>query len=142
MNEESALRQLLLLISMIASPVTATSPRDIPLGEQADRADIVVTAEASRLETCEPARFRNNCIRFRNVNIIRDNAHRVVPDEIVVNIDVGIDEQLFRCCSVGATYLMFLRERSSGYAPFFGGASFRLLHSVGGAARFKAVKAH
>jgi hypothetical protein len=121
--------------------VAAISPRDIPLQEQADRADIVLTAEAVKLVACDIARFKNNCVLFRNVNVLRDNAHHRLPDEIVVNLDMGIDEQLFRCCSVGATYLMVLKERPSGYTPFFGGASFRLLKGVGGAGRFKGVRA-
>jgi hypothetical protein len=124
-----------------SAPSGAISPRQIPLQEQAERADVIITADAEKLMTCAPARFKNNCVLFRNVNILRDNAHHAVPDHLVVNLDMGIDEQLFRCCSIGATYLMALKERPSGYAPFFGGASFRLLQSVGGAARFNVPKA-
>lgn len=116
------------------------SPREIPLAEQAARADVVVVADAVSVITCPQARFKNTCVVFRNVNLLRDNAHHPVPDRIVVSLDVGIDEQLFKCCSIGATYLMVLSEHASGYTPFFGGASFRLIRGVGGAADFKAVK--
>ena len=111
-------RQLILL--PVAFLLTGAVSMPSPLSVQVKASDAAILGRAVRNTQCMSGKKLKPCVSLDNVVFIDNKENVSELKTIEVILDIGVREDIARCCRVGRTYLMFLIHNEGRFYPYRG----------------------